>query len=357
MAVTRITLAWQGIMSKYGRNHEYAAGASAPFSQRAGFFISASRPAAGNLFSLLFFVVAVFFLFLQIPASVLAEDWSPLMSRLVDDGFDRRTIQALFSRSEVVFEPDVMSNKLRELIRKRFEKPSASPSRRYRSVYESFLKPEVIAGAREYVRENRAVLDEITKNYCVPKEIVVSILLVETRLGWFLGTRKAFNTLASMALSSDLEIILPYLSSNLITPENEEFARSCCRQKSDWAYRELKALIGYAEKTGLDPLAIPGSIYGAIGLCQFMPSHAFTFGIDADGDGRIDLFATSDALHSIANYLQKHGWKCRMSKNRQHRVILSYNHCHTYANTVLSIANKLKPGIRTVKRKIHSRPA
>jgi membrane-bound lytic murein transglycosylase B len=176
----------------------------------------------------------------------------------------------------------------------------------------------------------------------VPEEIVVSILLVETELGQNTGSRRAFNTLASMALLGDLDMIRPYLSGDLLTPSNEGYARRRCREKSDWAYHELKSLIRYAQSNGLDPLEIPGSIYGAIGLCQFMPSNVPSYGVDADGDGRIDLFAADDALHSIGKYLSNHGWKCRLSRKSQHRVIMTYNRSRTYANTVLAVAEQLR---------------
>jgi membrane-bound lytic murein transglycosylase B len=176
----------------------------------------------------------------------------------------------------------------------------------------------------------------------VPKEIIVSILLVETGLGNSMGGKRAFNTLASMALSTDLETIRPYLPQKLINPKNENFARVICRKKSDWAYSELKALILYAYQSEIDPLTLSSSIYGAIGLCQFLPSNITSYGVDADNDGRIDLSTKADAFYSIANYLQENGWRCTMDKGSQRKVILRYNQSSIYANTVLAVAKKLK---------------
>ena len=144
-----------------------------------------------------------------------------------------------------------------------------------------------------------------------------------------------------MALCTDLETIRPYLPKKLINKKNEDYARTICQQKADWAYTELKALIDYAQVSGFDPLALPGSIYGAIGLCQFMPSNVLSYGVDADHDGRIDLFAKADALYSIANYLQEHGWKCTMDKPSKVRVIFDYNRSSVYVNTVLAVAEDL----------------
>jgi peptidoglycan lytic transglycosylase B len=287
-------------------------------------------------FRILLFVPLLIALVLS-PCWVFA-DWSPLIDRLAADGFDETTVGTLFSRAEVTFEPSAMSSKLKELIEKVARPPSDNP----KAVYEDYLKENVIAQAHSYLRENAELLENINHKYCVPKEIIVSILLVETFLGDAVGGKRAFNTLASMALSKDLETIRPYLPKKLINPRNEEFARTICRQKADWAYAELKALILYADRNGFDPLTLPSSIYGAIGLCQFLPSNILPYGVDADHDGRVDLFTKADAFYSTANYLREHGWTCTMDKGSQREVILRYNKSSAYANTVLAVAQKLK---------------
>jgi membrane-bound lytic murein transglycosylase B len=279
------------------------------------------------------------------PASASA-DWTPLIERLVADKFDEQTVRKLFTQPGVQFDPGVMSCKLKELIKNRSKKHDSAYARKIRIAYARFLRPDVIAGARSYAEKNSVTLQRISEEYCVPKEIVVSILLVETELGRNLGDRGAFNTLASMALSSDLESIRPYLAPDLITKKNEDFAKQRCHQKAELAYEELKALIRYAAERGIDPLSIPGSLYGAIGLCQFMPSKISEYGVDADKDGLINLFSEQDAIHSVANYLSAHGWRCGISTKKQHRVILAYNHSDIYASTVLNVARKLKQKVR-----------
>jgi len=281
-------------------------------------------------------------------------DWSSLTERLVNDGFEEKEIRELFSRSEVKFDPGPMATKLKGLIKKPSARVAANSARNSRTVHKSFLRGKVIARARTYVEENNLLLENIRENYGVPKEILVSILLLETRLGEYVGGPRAFNRLASMALHPDLAGLLPYLPQKLIHERNESLARSLCRQKADWAYDELKALMGYAMKSGLDPLNIPGSVYGAIGLCQFMPSNALSYGVDADLNGRIDLFAKEDALHSMANYLRGHGWQGRMDRKAQHKVIYAYNHSAIYVNTVLAVADRLKEKSRPGKGKARS---
>lgn len=56
-----------------------------------------------------------------------------------------------------------------------------------------------------------------------------------------------------------------------------------------------------------------GGFAGALGICQFMPSNIEKLGIDMDGDGKVDLTAsTADAVASAANYLKSVGWDNRL---------------------------------------------
>jgi len=298
--------------------------------------------------SLIFLIITVIVGLLPLQAGA---DWSPLIDRLVRDGHDEMTVRTLFARPEVRFDPDPMSQKIESLVRRQSRKPSDEQYEKSRAIYKGYLKPEVIDRAYVYSRENKDILKKMQEKYCVPSEVVVSIMLVETGLGRNTGSRKAFNVLASMAVARELETIRPFLDRELLTSSNEEYAQRRCREKADWAYHELKSLILYAEKNNMDPLEIPGSIYGAIGLCQFMPSNVSAYGVDTDGDGRIDLFAKDDALHSIGKYLNRHGWKCGMTRKRQHQVVMAYNHSRIYANTVLSIAEKLRSKARSEKHR------
>ena len=268
--------------------------------------------------------------------------WDSLVDRLTADGFDRPTLESLFARPEVSFEPDAMATKLRTLIRNHSVDRNSLPARLKHAVRKDYLGRRTIARALAFMDDNRRALEEIDSRYGVPGEIVVSILLIETGLGRNTGSKRVFNRLASMALNVDLESIRPHLDAKLLTAENEDYARRRCREKGDWAYHELKALLRLAWMDQRDPLDIRGSIYGAIGLCQFMPSNVLTYGVDADRDGRIDPFTKADALHSIANYLRGHGWRPGISRNEQHGVIFDYNHSTVYANTVLAVAERLR---------------
>ena len=56
--------------------------------------------------------------------------------------------------------------------------------------------------------------------------------------------------------------------------------------------------------------AMTGSWAGAMGQPQFMPSAYLHYAVDADGDGRRDIWTDrADVFGSVANYLAKCGWR------------------------------------------------
>jgi membrane-bound lytic murein transglycosylase B len=211
------------------------------------------------------------------------------------------------------------------------------------SVYKSLLKAERLDEAWEFLQQHRTPLENLRKDYGVPEEIAVAILAVETRVGRYLGKKSAFVTLASLSIANDSTRIQPMFSEYTMTRERRRWVDSTARRISNWAYQELSALLKYSEETGLSVKEIPGSIYGAIGVSQFMPSNALRFAVDGNQDGTANLFEVEDALSSMGNFLKANGWRANLvRRSSQARVIYRYNRSRTYVNTVLAIADELR---------------
>ncbi len=253
-----------------------------------------------------------------------------LAAQLVADGFEEGEIINLFSNKKLKFDKRIMPRKITHNEAKLH--------------YDIFLQEKRIDRAKDYLNHNKRLLDAIEREYGIPKEVKVAILLVETDLGRYLGSGLAINTLASMAVADDLERIRPYLPKeyqNMSQGERKKIVKRM-KSKARWAYSELKSLIIYATLNNMDIFSIRGSIFGAIGLCQFMPSNALKFGVDYDKDGKVDLFSPADALASMANYLKYYGWRQDLAMDRQLKVIMHYNHSTPYARTVIKVAEKVK---------------
>jgi membrane-bound lytic murein transglycosylase B len=222
--------------------------------------------------------------------------------------------------------------------------PEPEPSREGPPVFRSVLTPERMAEARAFYKKYKPLLDDAYKAYGVPPEIAVGLLAVETRVGKFLGDKNALVTLASMAASTDPAFFTPYLATEEPSPEQLDWVATRSSQKAEWAYDELKALLQYCWTNKLDPLQTPSSIYGAIGVCQFMPSNVLKYAVDGNRDGVVDIFHVDDALYSLGNYLVHHGWKGDMSSAAKIRKALyNYNHSQIYVNTIMAVADDLRP--------------
>jgi membrane-bound lytic murein transglycosylase B len=252
-----------------------------------------------------------------------------LQRRLAADGFSAVELGQLFRRPEVSFDIDGVSLFFRHT--------------EARAKYERFTSEAALREAADYQRRFTPELAEAERRFGVEREVITGILLVETWLGTYLGKHTVFNTLATMATLSEPG---PREAMWDAIPPEVRFERALydekVRKKSGWAYSELKALLTYAAREDFDPLAIRGSYAGAMGICQFMPSNALRLARDGNRDGRVDLFAHGDAIASVAHYLQQSGWKRGLAGEGAVRVILRYNYSRPYADTVLTIAERLR---------------
>ncbi|MBF0242060.1 MAG: lytic murein transglycosylase [Desulfamplus sp.] len=249
--------------------------------------------------------------------------------RLIKDGFSSDDIDKIYSNPKVALELKGVSL---------FFVHSESKLN-----YEQFLSDKAISSAAQYMKEHQAELDNAQSIYGVDKTVITAIMLVETRLGSYLGNREVINILSTMSglsETSNREQLWDFLSTEkrIAKDKFEKKADS----KSEWAYKELKAFLKYAQRENFDPVEIKGSYAGALGIAQFMPSNALTLAKDGNLDGKVDLFDHTDAIHSIANYLKKHGWKPSLSREQAHKVLYRYNHSTPYVETLLAISDRLK---------------
>jgi membrane-bound lytic murein transglycosylase B len=209
--------------------------------------------------------------------------------------------------------------------------------------YDQFSDRKLIAKALKYMLKHKRTLEDVQRQYGVDPEIITAILLVETKLGTYLGRSQILSTLSTMAA-----LINPGLRAILWekTPSTRRLSREKFEKKADrrsvWAYRELKALIKYAERERVDPVSLKGSYAGAMGICQFMPSNIIAYARDGNADGKIDLFDHADAIVSAANYLKQYGWHPGIDEKKAFKVVRQYNHSDPYVTIILKIATLLK---------------
>ncbi len=157
----------------------------------------------------------------------------------------------------------------------------------FSSTFSNYLNRRVtdtrIEKGQALLQQNRALLDQLTIKYGVPQHILVAFWGLETNYGGYLGDTSTLDALATLG---------------------------CDERRSRYFTAELMNALSLVETHQLDPAHMRGSWAGAMGHTQFMPSNYRRYGVDGDGDGRVDLWqSTTDALTSAANFLEQLGWK------------------------------------------------
>ncbi len=148
---------------------------------------------------------------------------------------------------------------------------------------ENFINDTRINAAELFISHNRNKLTQTERDYGVPADIITSIIGVETVFGRAAGNFKTLDCLATLSF---------------------DYTR-----RSDFFRQELASFLIWCRKHNIDPTSVKGSFAGAVGMCQFMPSNILKFGVDADGDGIVELRkSAADTIESVANYLAKNGW-------------------------------------------------
>ena len=90
-----------------------------------------------------------------------------------------------------------------------------------------------------------------------------------------------------------------------------------------------------------------GAWAGELGQTQFLPSVYEKFGVDFDGDGRVDMVASrADALASTAHYLRESGWSAGApygEGSANFGALKQWNASEMYRKTIVLFAGKLAP--------------
>lgn len=276
-------------------------------------------------------IVFLVFLSAAIEASALKgyPHFNLLKDKLVADGFNKDRIDGLYNDPGAIFAGDIAGSYFRH--------------NEDKLDYKQFTAKSAIEKAKIYMAEHKDELVRAQKVYGVDKCVITAIMLVETRLGTYVGASPVLSILSTIAsLENHVNRdILWREQLNRYKLSRKRYDQKAIR-KARWAYQELKAFLTYTQREKIDPLAVKGSYAGAVGIAQFIPTNILTLGVDGNRDGSVDLFTHSDAIASIANYLKHSGWKPGIDRKTAFKVIYSYNHSRYYVNTILEISDLLK---------------
>ena len=142
-------------------------------------------------------------------------------------------------------------------------------------------KKKVKSGINFY-KKNLNLINEIEKKFNIEKELLLSLMGIETNYGTYVGKMDIISSLSTLSFD---------------------------KRRSEFFTKELLILLKLVETKQIDHKTLFGSWAGAFGFFQFMPSTIKNHAIDFNNDNYIDLKNPNDAYASAGNYLNNMGWK------------------------------------------------
>jgi len=134
----------------------------------------------------------------------------------------------------------------------------------------------------DFYEKNESIINNVEKKFNVEKELLLSLMGIETNYGSYVGKMDILSSLSTLSFD---------------------------KRRSEFFTNELLILLRLVENDKIDYKTLYGSWAGAFGFFQFMPSTIKNYAIDYNGDNFIDLKDSTDAYASAGNYLGNMGWK------------------------------------------------
>ena len=142
-------------------------------------------------------------------------------------------------------------------------------------------KRKIREGIQLYGKEKK-IIEIIEKDFEVEKELLLSLMGIETNFGKYLGKMDIISSLATLSFD---------------------------KRRSEFFTAELLILLKLVDKGIVSKDILFGSWAGAFGNFQFMPRTIRNYAIDYNNNKIIELKNIEDSFASAANYLKTIGWK------------------------------------------------
>ena len=172
---------------------------------------------------------------------------------------------------------------------------------------DSAISPLRIKNGKAKMQEASAALQAASKRYGVPATVIAAIWGMESNYGSNFGSFSAVDALATLAFDG---------------------------RRAQWAEKELMAALRIIDNGDIDAAHMIGSWAGAMGNTQFLPSVFLQYAVDADGDGRRDIWGSmADVAASTANYLASSGWTAGEPWGAEVRLPSHFDYARTELST------------------------
>lgn len=164
---------------------------------------------------------------------------------------------------------------------------------------------------------NSAFYASLEQAYGVPAGILLAIHGMETGFGRTMGSTPVVDSITTVAYD--------------------------CRRAEFFTPHAIAAL-ALVDQGGLSATQL-GAAHGEMGHTQFLPGNALRYGVDADGNGRVDLYSVSDSMASTANFLRQKGWQPGQpfqEGTANFRVLNEWNAATVYQQAIALSAARLQ---------------
>jgi membrane-bound lytic murein transglycosylase B len=139
----------------------------------------------------------------------------------------------------------------------------------------------IVAQGRDRLARNAAFYASLERVYGVPAGVLIAIHGMETGFGRFMGDSRVVSAIVTLTWD--------------------------CRRSDFFRPHAIGAL--KLVDRGTITAETRGARHGELGHTQFLPGNALRYGVDGDGDGRVDFYDLTDAMASTANFLRAKGWQ------------------------------------------------
>lgn len=174
----------------------------------------------------------------------------------------------------------------------------------------------IVAQGRKRKAKSASFYDTLERQYGVPAGVIIAIHGMETGFGGFMGDSSVVSAIVTLTYD--------------------------CRRSDFFKPHAIGALklVDQGSITG----STKGAKHGELGHTQFLPGNALQYGVDGNGDGRVDFYNQTDALASTANFLRQKGWKPGQGYQEgqpNFRVIQEWNAAGVYQKAIAIMAAKI----------------
>ena len=193
-----------------------------------------------------------------------------LRDKAIDAGVSRQTATQVLAKAEHL-------DRVIELDRRQPEFTTTFADYLNRRVNDDKVKE-----GRALLAEHHDLLKRVQRETGVPPAYLVAFWGLETHFGRYFGKMSVPSSLATLA---------------------------CDERRSDYFTGELISALRIIDEGAISADNMEGSWAGAMGHVQFMPSVFLRYAVDADHDGKRDLWhSLPDAMMSAGNFLNHLGW-------------------------------------------------